>query len=240
MKKWVLSFLSLSFFIAVNGQQIDKYADFYFYSAFNKQQQAIRADITADSAKTGFFLVTNIQIDTLNKNELKIMPPKKETAGSTINMNGVVVGVLPQSDDPGKKPSADYDFMTGAIAVHADTFKLMAISRTGFFRHTLFCGFTALIGKHAAMQARYFEESLDSTAIYRTTASPKKIPRVEVPAYISNAYINAWPGNVGRVYGRAVLMTDPFYVLDENFANKYILKRYTIDFVYRTFVHKIK
>lgn len=237
MKKPVLVVLSFTLAITTAyAQQIDKYADYYFYSAFNKQQKAIQAAIAADSAQKGFFLVTHIEIDTLNKQEL--LPSQKDTrAGAAIHNNGTVIGVMPALS---VRDEVAYDLMEGAVAVHKDTFKIMAVARTGFFRHALFCGFTATIGKSAVIQAQYTEESLDSAAIYRTTASPKKLSRIAIPAYVSNAYSTAWPGNVERVYGRAVLTTDPFYVRDENFANKYILQRYTIDFVYRSPVHKIK
>lgn len=240
MKRPVLLLLYVSTLAtAAQAQQLDKYADFYFYAAFNKQPEAIKAAIAADSAQTGFFLITNIQIDTLNKHELRTTAPAGETPGvATVNFNGTAVGVLAQSS-PGQSTSAGFDLLQGAVAVKGDSFKVMALSRTALFRNTLLSGFDMMMGKDGPGKAQYVEEALDSATIYRSTASAKKRARIEVPAYISNAFTTVWPGNAERVYGKAVITTDAFYVQDENFTGKYLLKRYTIDVAYRSVVKKL-
>jgi hypothetical protein len=135
-----------------------------------------------------------------------------------------------------------YDYMTGAVAVHADTCKLMAVTTIAVpAPGSSFYGFTVMFGKSNTISSRFFEQSVDSTAIFRSTGSPKNQSRIEIAASLSNCYYEAWPaGSTAHLYGRAVLTTDAFYTRDEHFTNKYILKRYTIDFVYRAPVHRIK
>jgi hypothetical protein len=242
MKNRVLLSLGIFSVLATSGQEADKNAKFYFYSSFNKQAESTRNAIAADSARKGIYIVTEFTVDTLNKNELIITSPEKETPqSSTINSNGVKIGVMPAG--PGKyTPSSYYDYyMEGAVAVHADTCKLMAISKEAFYNNSAFFGFTVMFGKTNTLSTLFFEQSVDSTAIYRSTGSPKNLSRIEVAASLSNCYYEAWPASdAARLYGRGVLTTDAFYARDEHFTRKYILKRYTIGFVYRAPVHRMK
>ena len=243
MKNRVLLSLGIFSVLATSGQEADKNAKFYFYSSFNRQPEYTRKAIISDSAQKGIFIIADLVVDTLNKNELIVAPPKNETPkSSTIKMDGATIGVMPaQAANPVKYPSF-YDYMEGAVAVHADTCKLMAVSTmTGSAPGSSFYGFTIMFGKSNTFSTLFFEQSIDSTAIFRSTGSPKKLSRIEVPASLSNCYYEAWPArDAVRLYGRAVLTSEAFYARDEHFANKYILKRYTIDFVYRAPVHRMK
>jgi hypothetical protein len=216
MKNRVLLFGSIFSVLAASGQEADKNAKFYFYSSFNRQPESTRKAIASDSAQKGIFIITDLVVDTLNKNELILSSPKND------------------------KYASFYDYMQGTVAVHADTCKLMAVSTMTSSSGSSY-GFTVLFGKTNTLNARLFEESADSTAIYRSTGSPKNQSRIEVSASLSNCYYEAWPAvSTAHLYGRAVLTSDAFYARDEHFSRKYILKRYTIGFVYRAPVHRIK
>lgn len=243
MKNLLLFVLNILIVLATQGQNIDKQAEYYFSDALRNQPAFISKAIADDSAQKGVFIVTNIIVDTLNKHELVKLSPKKDSSGhSAIKVNGVEVGLV--VDHPGYSGNSrgpEYDMMSGMAAVHGDTCLLMAASRTPFFPRSMLCGFRAMVRQAGIVSTRFYEEALDSAAVYKSTASFKKLSRIEVNASLSNCYFSKWPaGNVAPVYGGAVMITDAFYVQDDNFAGKYMLKRYTIAFVFRSPVKKIK
>lgn len=238
-RPFLTGLISILLFTATQAQQIDKYADFYFYSAYNLQPEDARQRIKTDSALGGFFLITHIQVDTLNKHELRTPGPGAVGDGTaSATYDGVTVGLVTKVAARDGSMSGVFDYLQGSLAAYADSFQLKAVSRTGLNPPHISTGFSATIGKGAPLKARYFEQTRDSAAIYRTTASHKKMVRVEVPAYLSNATVTAWPGSATVVFGRGVLTTDAFYVQDDNFKGRFLLKRYTIDFVYRSVVQK--
>lgn len=241
--KNLLLFVSPIFIVLTTlGQNIDKQAEYYFSDALRNQPPYISKGIADDSSRVGVFIVTKIIVDTLNIHELiKKNPPKDSLPHSTIKVGGVEVGaVIDHSGYSGTSRPPDYDMMTGMAVVHGDTCLLTGVSRTAFFPRSLLCGFRTMVRQAGIVSTKFYEEALDSAAIYRSTASFKKQSRIEVNASLSNCFFSKWPtGKTGPVYGGAVMITDAFYVQDNNFTSKYMLKRYTIAFVFRSPVQVI-
>lgn len=243
MKNLLLFVLHICIVLTTLGQNIDKQAEYYFSDALRNQPPYISKGIADDSSRAGVFIVTKIIVDTLNIHELIKTPPKKDSLPhSTIKVDGVEVGaVLDHSGYSGNSKLPDYDMMTGMVVVHGDTCLLMGVSRTPFFPKSMLCGFRATIRQAGVVSTRFYEDALDSAAIYRSTASFKKQSRIEVNAALSNCFFSKWPtSKTGPVYGGAVMITDAFYAQDNNFTSKYILKRYTISLVFRSPVQVIK
>ena len=242
MKNLLLFVLNISIVLATQGQNIDKQAEYYFSDAMRNQPAFVSKGIADDSAQKGIFIVTKVIVDTLNRHELIKLPvPKDSTGHSTIKVNGAAVGLVVDHPGYSGNTQAEYDLMAGMAVVHGDTCMLMGVSKTPYFPKSSLCGFRSIVRQAGIVSTSFYEEALDSAAIYRSTASFRKQSRIEVPASLSNCYFSKWPsGNSGPVYGGAVMITDAFYVQDNNFTNKYILKRYTISFVFRSPVKKIK
>lgn len=242
MKNLLLFVLPVFIALTTRGQHIDKQAEYYFSDALRNQPSYISKGIADDSSRAGVFIVTKIIVDTLNIHELIKAPPKKDSLShSTIKVDGVEVGAVIAHSGYSDSKLPDYDMMTGMAVVHGDTCLLMGVSRTPFFPKSMLCGFRAMIRQAGIVSTKFYEEALDSAAIYRSTASFKKQSRIEVNATLSNCFFSKWPsGKTGPVYGGAAMITDAFYVQDNNFTSRYMLKRYTIAFVFRSPVQEIK
>jgi hypothetical protein len=242
MKNLLLFVVHICIVLTALGQNIDKQAEYYFSSAFLNQPAFVSKAIADDSARMGVFIVTEIIVDTLNKHELiKLPPPKDPIDHSVIKVDGREVRTVVAHPGYSGNSRPEYDMMSGMAAVHGDTCLLMAVSRTPYFPKSMLCGFRAMIRQAGVVSTKFYEEALDSAAIYRSTASFKKLSRIEVNASLSNCFFSKWPtSKTGPVYGGAVMITDAFYAQDDNFTSKYILKRYTISLVFRSPVQVIK
>lgn len=215
--------LITSFFIThyVMGQyKIDKNIEREFETLFSKQPKNIQAKRFISELQNGFAILQNTKEDTLN---IKDFTPTLHDSSYEIievDSNGNEIQA-PKSDS-----TKSNQWLSCQVAYFNDTLQIKTFLGllSGF-------GFSVKIS-HNKVVGDFFEYIMGNS-IYRYLPKDNSSSRINVDAEVSNIILNKEPQKMGEViYGKATLVTKPFYVEENNFFGGYIYKRYRFTFLF--------
>ncbi|RZM30358.1 MAG: hypothetical protein EOO88_01330 [Pedobacter sp.] len=191
-----------------------------FDSLFKIQPKEIQDKRYQKGFENGLTLLTTLKEDTLN---LKDYKP---------NGIGPTVSIIP-IDDKGNEikeaPPTEIEFnqwLSCQAGYSKDTLSIGSVfGLLGGFGFSL----NILDRKNSGT---YYEYS-NSDYIFRLQLASPKATDVQVSAKASGVVLNEIPKKTGDVfYGKATLVTQPFYQDDSSFKKGFIHKRYTISFLF--------
>jgi hypothetical protein len=205
---------------ALGQYRIDPRVQHEFDSLFNLQPKNVQKKRYIKGFDDGFALLLNFKEDTLNIKEFTPHVIDTSIKIVSIDENG---NELP--DPPKDTTKYNQWFSTQAIFLK-DT---LAIST--FFGLFSGLGFSVKIAGDKTFGD--FFEYVRRDSIYRYKLTDTKSSEIQVKARTENIVLSNMPKKLGDIfYGKATLVTEPFYRDDEEFKNNYIHKKYTITYLF--------
>lgn len=206
--------------IAFGQYHIDPKVQHEFDSLFRKQPKDIQKKRYIKGFDDGFSLLLEFKEDTLNV---------KEFAPHVIDTSIKIVAI----DEEGNKildPPKDATKYNQWLSCQA-TFLKDTLGIGSFFGMFSGLGFSVKIVGDKTI-GDYFEY-VRRDSIYRQKLTNLKLSEVQVKALTENVVLSRIPKKLGDIfYGKATLLTEPFYRDDDEFKSGYIHKRYIITFLF--------
>ncbi|NII26923.1 hypothetical protein HB364_17670 [Pseudoflavitalea sp. X16] len=220
--KLLLLIITLLFGHTVLGQyRIDPKVQHEFDSLFSLQPEDVQQKRYIKGFDDGFALLLSFKEDTLNRKEFN--PPIIDTSIMIVAIDPGTGKELP--DLPGD--TAKYNQWLSCKA----TFLKDTLGISSFFGLFSGLGFSVkVIGGKAFGE---FFEYVRGDKIYRQKLTGTKLSEIQVRARTENVVLSSIPKRLGDVfYGKATLVTEPFFRDDDEFKNGYIQKRYTVTYLF--------
>lgn len=205
----------------VFGQyRIDPKVRHEFDSLFNQQPKDIQKKRYVKGFGDGFALLLSFKEDTLNVQDFTPIVLDSSIKIVAIEENG---NELP---DPPKDTTKYNQWLSCQATFLKDTLGI-----SSFFGLFSGLGFSVkIIGDKTFGD---FFEYVRRDSIYRIKLTDPKSSDIQVKAWTENVVLGDMPKKLGDIfYGKATLMTEPFFRDDDEFKNGYIHKRYTITYLF--------
>ncbi|HQS53636.1 MAG TPA: hypothetical protein PLK14_00970 [Sediminibacterium sp.] len=200
--------------------KIDPKVQDEFNKLFKKQPKEIQDIRYLEGVDDGFALVLSIKEDTLNKQDFNPIILDTSIKIFSIDENGNEI-----PDEP--EDTISYNqWLTCKSNYIKDTLYI-----DSFFGLFSGLGFSVKIIKDKTIGGFFEYERRDS--VYRYNLSDIKSSEIRVKARTENIVLSRVPKKLGDIfYGKATLVTEPFYCDDNEFKNGYIQKKYTITYCF--------
>lgn len=219
--KIFLSIAALLFGQIVFGQwRIDPKVQYEFDSLFSLQPKYIQEKRYIEGFDGGFTLLVTFREDTLNIKEFTPIVVDSSITVVIIDKNGNALS------DPPKDTTRYNQWLSCQAMFLKDTLRIGS-----FFG--LFSGLGFSVRVVGDIVVGDFSEYVRRDSIYRFELTGTKSSDIQVGASARNIVLSSMPKKLGDVfYGKATLVTDPFYHDDRKFKNGYIHKQYTITYLF--------
>ncbi len=219
--KTFLSIAVLLFGHTAFGQfQIDPKIQHEFDSLFSRQPKDIQEKRYIKGFDDGFALLVTFNEDTLNTKDFTPVVLDSSIKIVSIDENG---NELP---DPPRDTTKYNQWLSCQATFLKDT-----LSIGSFFGLFSGLGFSVKIVGDKTIGD--FFEYVRRDSIYRLKLTDTKSSDTQVKARTENIVLSNMPKKLGDIfYGKATLVTDPFYRDDDEFKNGYIHKQYTITYLF--------
>lgn len=206
--------------IAIGQYRIDPKVQHEFDSLFRKQPKDIQKKRYIKGFDDGFALLLAFKEDTLNI---------KEFTPHVLDTSIKIVAIDEEGNelpDP-PKDTTNYNQWLSCQA----TFLKDTLGIGSFFGMFSGLGFSVkIIGDKTIGD---FFEYVRRDSIYRQNLTDLKSSEIQVRARTENVILSNIPKKLGDIfYGKATLVTEPFFRDDDEFKNGYIHKRYTITYLF--------
>jgi hypothetical protein len=205
----------------VFGQfQIDPKVRHEFDSLFNQQPNDIQKKRYIKSFDDGFALLLSFKEDTLNIQDFKYIVLDTSIKIVAIDENGNELPYTP-------KDTTKYNQWLSCKA----TFIKDTLEIGTFFGLFSGLGFSVKIISDKTIGD--FFEYVRRDSIYRYKLTDSKSSEIQVKARTENIVLSSMPKKLGDIfYGKATLVTEPFYRDDDQFKNGYIQNKYIITYLF--------
>lgn len=221
--KSILLITALFFAKLAFGQyRVDPNVQHEFDSLLHRQPAEMQQKLSTETFDDGFALVINVKADTLNIEDFSPF-----TFDSSIKIVIVDPKTGKEVPDSPKDTAISNQWLGSKAFLKKDT-----LSIRSFFG--LFSGYgfsIKIIGNKSI--GEYFEY-VRRSKIYRQKLTSHKSPEIRVKARPENVVLSSLPKKTGDVfYGKVTLVTEPFYVDNEEFAKGFIHTRSSITYLFR-------
>lgn len=206
--------------IAFGQYRIDPKVQYEFDNLFRKQPKDIQKKRYIKGFDDGFALLLEFMEDTLNG---------KEFTPHVIDTSIKIVAIdedgkeLP---DPPKNTTKYNQWLSSQATFLKDTLGIGS-----FFG--MFSGFGFSVKIINDKTIGDFFEYVRRDSIYRQRLTDPKSSEIQVKARTASVVLSSIPKKLDDIfYGKATLVTEPFYLDDDEFKNGYIHKRYIITYLF--------
>lgn len=220
MKTLLLIIILLLGHTAFGQFQIDPKVRHEFDSLFNQQPKDIQKKRYIKGFDDGFALLLSFKEDTLNIQDFNPIVLDSSIKIVAIDEDG---NKLP---DPPKGTTKYNQWLSCQATFLKDTLGIGS-----FFGLFSGLGFSVKIVGDKTIGD--FFEYVRRDSIYRHKLTDTKSSEIQVKARTENIVLSSMPKKLGDIfYGKATLVTEPFYHDDDEFKNGYIQKKYIITYLF--------
>ena len=200
--------------------RIDPNVKSEFDSLFSKQPKEIQDKRYIKGFDNGFALLLSFKEDTLNIKDFVPIVTDTSIKIVSVDENG---NELPELS----KDTTKYNQWLSCQATYLND----TLGIGTFFG--LLSGLSFSIKIIGDKTIGNFYEYSSGDNIYRYKLTSTKSTNIQVDAKTENVILSKMPQKLGDVfYGKATLMTEPFYEDDSEFKNGFIYKRYLVTFLF--------
>ena len=222
MKNLLLIIIFLARYNAFGQYKIDTHVQLEFDSLFNKQPEEIQNKRYIKGFDNGFALLLTFKEDTLNNEDFTpiVIDTSITIKIVSIDKNG---NELPE---PIKDTTKYNQWLSCQATYLNDTLGIGT-----YFGLLSGLSFSVrIIGNKTIGD---FYEYSSGNHVYRYKLTSDKSTNIQVNAETENVVLSKMPKQLGDVfYGKATLLTEPFYEDDTSFKNGFIYKKYLVTFLF--------